>query len=128
MAADSPMRNDHGKTPRAARGARFLCFVTGFYQVECERPEQVYHHPSRPNRNRLYEEANLALASNITAGVCPLDEHSQNVNDDSIASLKAEVNRAIAAGDETAAADAHDALIVAEHCERVAATVRRFAR
>lgn len=44
------------------------------------------------------------------------------------ASLKAEVDRAIAAGDETAAADAHDALIVAEHCERVAATVRRFAR
>jgi hypothetical protein len=69
----------------------------------------------------------MALARNITAGVCPPDGQSQNIND-GVASLKAEVDRAIAAGDEPAAADAHDALIVAEHCERVAETVRRIAR
>lgn len=48
MAADSPMAVERRNSPWAARGARFLRFATGFYRVRCERPEQVYHHPSRP--------------------------------------------------------------------------------
>lgn len=45
-----------------------------------------------------------------------------------IASLMAEVNAAIAARDEHAAAEAHAALIDAEHTQRVVETVRRCGR
>jgi hypothetical protein len=44
------------------------------------------------------------------------------------ARLKAEIDQAIAARDEVAASEAHTALVDLEHCERIAATVRRYTR
>lgn len=44
------------------------------------------------------------------------------------ARLKAEIDRAIAARDEVAAAEAHGALVDHEHRARIAATVRRCSK
>lgn len=51
-----------------------------------------------------------------------------NHDDAEIDRLKAEIARALAAGDEAAVAEAHRDMIDLEHLRRVAETVRRYGR
>lgn len=72
-------------------------------------------------------ERSIAESRRFSTETDPIPEDGKWVSiGDLAARLKAEIDQAIAARDEVAASEAHEALVDHEHRERIAATVRRY--